>query len=65
MICSPCKHCLNRKPACHDTCEGYTQYKEDLAGYKAQMHKDYDKVYTVTGERNKSRWAKRKGGMKW
>ena len=27
---APCKNCENRKLMCHDTCDLYKQYKEDL-----------------------------------
>ena len=44
---SPCYNCPDRKPICHDTCEKYLSFKEELARVKEIMRKEDELAYTA------------------
>lgn len=40
MLKCPCKLCAERHKNCHDSCDKYARYKEDIRKLKKQFGKD-------------------------
>lgn len=51
----PCKDCQNKKPGCHDSCDGYHAWRENIR--KAQEYMDSDPGRQETTYRD--RWKMR------
>jgi radical SAM superfamily enzyme len=42
---APCKDCPDRSVGCHSTCQGYNDWLTEMEKLKAEMAKQYDRVY--------------------
>ena len=40
MVQSPCQNCKSRNPSCHDKCEEYIAYHDELVAAKAALRGD-------------------------
>ena len=57
QIKAPCKDCSGRKLHCHDTCERYQEYNEQMVqirNRRAEKVKTNDAIYSAAIGRNKS-----------
>ena len=62
---SPCKGCQERHLACHDSCEKFGKYREELSEYKKTVSKnkqinDYQKIACIKSRKDRGarRWRK-------
>ena len=39
---SPCQNCPHRKPTCHDRCEEYIEYHDELVAAKNKVRDAYN-----------------------
>ena len=58
---SPCMECQERKPACHDSCERYREYKakvDEVKGRKREADRKEQLVHPGL-KRSKGKWSRK------
>lgn len=58
------KDCPGRKPACHDKCEKYREWKQELEKEKEYTRKKLDADQIHRNDYEKEGWMARKGQRK-
>lgn len=53
---SPCMNCINRKTACHDTCDAYKSWA--IKNYKSKRLPDEDAIYFGYAKESGTRFIK-------